>query len=375
MQDSRYTVVDYISLTPNKCVIYPRFFKNNPEEDWTSNKKEILEEVPMSEEMIKQLEMWGIEIPAHPKNLTKATAQDKICAPESNKHNFELSKQAQKNLRNKVSWLYYFAKKKTIVTVKGKTLSNFKMNFATLKLPSEQIHPSDFITKNCLNQLFVEISKKHDFKNYVWRLEYQKNGNLHYHIATDTFIDFHFLQRTWNRILNKYGYVDLYTRKFSQMSLMDYVKNQPSGSKEEFSVLQERYARGCREGWKNPNSVDVKAVFGQNNIGYYISKYMAKNSATPTGFVLPVCEQNSKNSRLWFCSRSLSACERVKDVREALEVDVFGTLSRCEGVIKSVHDYCTVLYFDIKKLPAIASKLIRTLLEDYRQEILYSPAG
>ena len=247
------------------------------------------------------------------------------------------------------------------------------MNFATLKLPSKQEHTSDFITKNCLNQLFVEIAKKQDFKNYVWRLEYQKNGNLHYHIATDTYIDFFWLQFTWNRILNKYGYVDAYTRKFAQMDFATYRKMFSKNDNTDFETLQERYAKGCREKWTQPNSVDVKAVFGQNNIAFYISKYMSKSKEDKEQVVLPVCEDNSKNSRLWFCSRSLSACKTLNDIREAMDIDIFGILSKCPDVVKQYHDYCIVIYFDFSKLPPLTKAVIRKCLELYRQSVLYVP--
>lgn len=337
---SPFTVVDCISLTPDKLVVYPKFFRN-----------------------------IGVE-----RKYSYAKPEKVVTAlPESNKHSFELSKQAQKNLRQKVTWLYHFAKKKTVITRKGKQLTNFRMNFATLKLPSEQIHSSDFITKNCLNQLFVEISKKYKFENYVWRLEYQKNGNLHYHIATDTYIDYFFLQRAWNRILNKYGYVDMYQRKFSQMSLNDYVKSQNYSAKTDFKVLSERYALGCRENWKNPNSVDVKAVFGKSNIAFYISKYMAKSKDEKEAVALPVCELNSRNSRLWFCSRSLSKCVSVADIREAMEIDLYGILLRCEKVKRVVHDYCTILYFSFSDLPALVKGVLNRYFDDYRQEVGYLP--
>lgn len=353
MQNSPFTVVDFISLTPNKCVVYPRFFRNNKN---TVNPD------------------GSSKVTTAPTSSTARTTELKT-PPISNAHNFELSKTAQKNLREKVTWLYHYAKKKTVITKKGKQLTNFKMNFATLKLPSEQIHSSDFITKNCLNQLFIEISKKYDFKNYVWRLEYQKNGNLHYHIATDTYIDYHFLMHAWNRILNKYGYVDLYTRKHSEMSLSDYVKANSFGGAVDYNILQERYAKGCRENWKNPNSVDVKAVFGANNIAYYISKYMAKSKTEKEAITLPICEQNSANSRLWFCSRSLSRCERISDPREALEIDLYGILRNAENTVHKFYDYCTVIYFDFQKLAPGVRAVVRKLLEYYRREVEYTPCG
>lgn len=373
MQQSSFLVVDHLSLTPDRCVVYPRFYKRDNTTAGAPNQMPITAQSLPFAEQLRQLDLFIQDYYFEKPKLEKVVHQVPKKTPIFNFHNFELSKTAQKNLKNKVTWLYHFARKKSVTTRKGKQLSNFKMNFATLKLPSVQVHTSDFITKNCLNQLFVEIAKKHDFKNYVWRLEYQQNGNLHYHIATDTYIDFFWLQFTWNRILNKYGYVDVYTRKFAHMDFATYRKMFSKNDNTDFEVLQERYAKGCREKWTQPNSVDVKAVFGQNNIAFYISKYMSKSKNDKEQVVLPICEDNSKNSRLWFCSRSLSNCKTLNDVREAMDIDIFGILSKAEGVIKQYHDYCIVLYFDFSKLPALVKGVIRKCLEMYRQDVHYQP--
>lgn len=348
-QQSPWTVIEHFSLTPNSLAVYPRFYKNG---------------ISASTQVTEKKDKIYFDEKG---NITLIRPD----AKPLNGHNFELSKQAGKNLRSKVTWLYYFAKSQTITTTKGKHLSNLKMNFITLKLPSEQIHTSDFITKNCLNQLIVEIKKRYNFKNYVWRLEYQKNGNLHYHIATDTYIDWGFLVQVWNRILNKYGYVDLYTRKFSTMSLSEYIKSQGYGKKLDYKILQERYAKGCADKWTKPNTVDVKAVFGKNNIGFYISKYMSKKENSTEEKKLPICEQNSSNSRLWYCSQSLSKCKSDSDFRESQEIDLFSILHNLEKVKKFVSDYCTILYFNIDELPPLIQGVLRTRLELYRREVNY----
>lgn len=373
MQKSAFTVIDHLSLTPNKCVVYPRFFRNNIVSSVLPSGAQMVAQSLSLPDQIRQYEMFEQDVISHIKPVNILTRKETSSMPLFNHHNFELSKTAQKNLRDKVTWLYHYARKKNVSTRKGKQLSNFKMNFATLKLPSVQMHTSDFITKNCLNQLLVEIAKKHNFKNYVWRLEYQKNGNLHYHIATDTYIDFYWLRWTWNRILNKYGYVDRYKDKFSKMGFEQYRRLYGKGIGNDFSTLQKRYAEGCRQGWKEPNSVDVKAVFGQNNIAYYISKYMAKSAIEKGAVVLPVCEDNSRNSRLWFCSRSLSACTRLSDIREAMDIDIYGILLRAEGVKHAIHDYCVVIYFEFTQLPALVKGVIRKVLELYRKSVLYEP--
>lgn len=73
--------------------------------------------------------------------------------------------------------------------------------------------------------------------------EFQGNGNLHYHIVTDTYIDYFLAQKIWNRIINKLGYVDVYTAKFSAMSLHDYIDNVKYNDIIDYSKLAKTYAK------------------------------------------------------------------------------------------------------------------------------------
>src|SRR5690606_40476869 len=93
------------------------------------------------------------------------------------------------------------------------------IGFITLTLPSKQKDPTKFITNNLFNQFLTEIRQRTKMENYVWRLEFQKNKNVHYHIVTDTYIDYHLVLKIWNRILDNYGYIKPYTEKHNKLSL------------------------------------------------------------------------------------------------------------------------------------------------------------
>lgn len=41
--------------------------------------------------------------------------------------------------------------------------------------------------------------------------------------VTDCYIDYFFALKTWNRIINKLNYVNVYKEKFSKMSLHEYI--------------------------------------------------------------------------------------------------------------------------------------------------------
>ena len=290
-------------------------------------------------------------------------------------HNFKISDQARKNIANKVNWLFLMAKPRYVLTASKKEIFNFKVNFLTLTLPSKQVHNTEFITKNCFNQFLTEIRQQFQMENYVWRLEFQGNGNLHYHIVTDTYIDYHIVQKIWNRILSKFGYIQEYTKKFSKMSLSEYAMNTTKNGKLDWKIIADRYAKGKREHWKNAPSIDVKVCTNNQSIAKYLGKYFGKGKDTN-----PICneldnEANSFGIRLWFCSRSLSKLDGIKEYTEECEINFYDVLQGCANVIEKHYDYCKALYFNFKKLSSHMNEVITAALKNYAFGLGYSPYG
>ena len=340
--------MEHLSIRPNKMVVYTRECKPSIN-DYDYKGGLIIEN---GKEIKTKNNLLGSN-----KNL--------------NKHNFELSPQAQKNIQEKITWLYHFSRKKTILLQSGKVISDFRMNFVTLTLPSVQRHSSDFLVKNCWNQLITELANKCYLENYVWRLEYQKNGNIHFHLATDVFMNYNVVRDSWNRILEKFEYVTEYSNKFKRMSLLEYWNNYSNKEKSNFAEIQKRYAKGCREDWKKPHSVDVKVCTNSKAVAFYISKYFGKLSSPGSQTVLEVNESNSGNSRLWFCSRSLSKLKAISDIREAMREDFLALLFRAGKFRKVVCDYCIVYYYDMKDLDLFGFQRLSLLFDEYAGEKNY----
>ena len=84
------------------------------------------------------------------------------------------------------------------------------MVFITLTLPSAQVHDDRVINRQCLQPFLVGLKRHHGITHYFWRAEAQENGNVHYHILTDRYIDKRDLQLEWLRAINKLGYEDRY---------------------------------------------------------------------------------------------------------------------------------------------------------------------
>ena len=276
------------SLTPNKLVQYNTVYK------WSEYSQEYKH---ISKFRLKHFD------------FESGTFLKNIITRKS--HNFEISANAYRTLQQKINWLYYLAKEKNVVTPKGNTITNHKISFITLTLPSKQFHNTKFLTENLLNQFLTEIRGRFKMENYVWRLEFQKNGNVHYHIVTDTYIDFYIVKSIWNRNLEKLGYIKAYQSNMKNLTLLDYHKKYNYNNKVTFEKNKERYAKGISENWLNPSTVDIKSVISNKAIAGYLAKYFSKDSTSNSIKNDLDTDENSKNMRLWFCSRSLSKLGKI----------------------------------------------------------------
>jgi len=313
-------------------------------------------------------------------NLSR-TEKEKILAnlhggeytAETRWHNFALSNSGKKTLMLKINWLYFLSKSRYKKALSGSEIFNFKMNFITLTLSGKQKHPTAEITKTCFNQFLTEIREKYKMDNYVWRLEFQKNGNVHYHIVTDCFTDFHIVTKIWNRCQSKLGYIKQYYEKHSRMSLNDYVAAYSNNGAIPFETLKYRYARGRASNWAIPNSCDVKSVSSGKKIQFYISKYFAKkeNANNPSN---PLdTKENSLGLRMWFCSRSLSKLDKISGFIEPAKFDLLDIVTSVKDTLEVIHEYCTSYFFNFSSLLNDGKAIIHQILYNYARAKKYIP--
>jgi hypothetical protein len=351
MKEDRFTIIPKASIRPNKIVFYSQFISNF--------KKDVSTTTTIKNEVRQEVRNMGLPVRVQ---------------PVANTHNFELSKKAATRIKEKVSWLYELSKSKTVIPSKGKPLYSFKMNFITLTLPGLQAHSTSEITSICLNQFLTECKAKFGLANYVWRLEFQKNGNAHYHIATDTYIDYTSAKLIWNRCLNKLGYVSRYQAKMQGLSFEQYRKEYSNNGETSFEVLRERYGRGCATRWDSPNTVDVRAVGSARNIAFYISKYITKKSDGKLNPVVASREPSETNLRLWFCSKSLSALDKIEIFMDSMSDLTCAVLSGIDKARRFIFDYCSVWYFNAVEQVGETRRNLWLLYREYAYERGYKPA-
>lgn len=349
MQKSRFLFEPRYALEPNKLVIYNEVSYLNSQDGNYYSRHDL------------------------PKDVTMKRLKPTHTSIKRQFHNFLLSDNAYRTLRKKINWLYYLSKPREITTYSGKKIYNFRCCFLTLTLPSKQVHRTAFITKNLLNQFLTEIKQRVKMTNYIWRLEFQNNGNVHYHLITDSYIDYHLVTKIWNRICAYHGYIQPFTDKMQALSLSDYVKKYNRQGKTDYSILAKRYAKGKREGWKNPNSCDCRSVVNSKAVAYYLSKYFGKSSQIKTACNELDNADNSKSLRLWYCSRSLSKMKSITGYLNDTGTNLISLVSWSHKCVKKVMNYATCYYYEVATMVGQHRKWLEFLLKQQAKACNYQP--
>lgn len=302
-----------------------------------------------------------------------ATTQKQL---EKKFHNFEISENSQKNLRSKVEWLFQYARSRNVKTYTNKIIKNYKCGFITLTLPSEQKHNTGYIITQMLDDFLQQLRKRVKMVNYVWRLEFQANGNAHFHIVTDSYADYYLVLKIWNRILDKHGYIEPYRKKMSALTYNEYklkFGKKKNGEKIQNEILFKRYNYGRSTNWSNPNTVDCKNISKGGSIGFYISKYFSKKVKSAKKNKLDD-ENNSFALRLCFWSRSLSRCKSESMPTDFYDVNIFELLKKDPSVFIINYDYCTVIYYEFQKLSGFVKEVLHKYFVECRRADNYTPA-
>jgi len=179
-----------------------------------------------------------------------------------------LSERSKNKIRNKV---YSFA----LCTMYNKK----NINFITLTFPAGT---QDATAREILNiwltrvRKYVEERKSNNVLNYVWVSERQKNGTLHFHLLTDTFLNIIKVQNFLNiAIANKL------TKEAKAQAI---------------TQSQQRFLTNYKNGIQ-ASGIDVKSVkhYQINKVSKYLTKYVTKANNTTV-----------INGSIWNCSQSIS---------------------------------------------------------------------
>lgn len=312
---------------------------------------------------------------------------------ENNDNDGTLSKKASKSLTTAINWLTHLSKNQRVWCEELKRNVNFKVNFMTLTLPTEQIksytlpcgkvitgkamnqcfaaanlgfgkleyyYTDDFIKHDLLNHFFVLLKREFKVHNYVWRAESQKNGNIHFHITMNKFIYLQDVRNLWNRVLSKTDMIQKYHDRFSPMTFEDYKAYRYANGSPKLQDVKNAYEFGVKTNWFQPNTTDIHAVQKIKNLAAYLCSYMTKNNE----FFRKI------KGFLWRSSALLSKLKSaVAPVTSEVDNEIRYFLEVYKKRIKD-SDFCQTFLFSIKDLMYMNKKFnIIKVFQQYRDEI------
>lgn len=120
-----------------------------------------------------------------------------------------------------------------------------RLVMVTLTLSSQQKHTDKWIKENMLELFFKRMRYNYDAVDYFWKAEVQGNGNIHFHIWLDVFVDKYELQRHWNEIQEDAGYIEPFFRRYHH---------------------------------RNPPSTQVEVIDDKRQAIEYVMKYVSKEN-------------------------------------------------------------------------------------------------
>lgn len=116
----------------------------------------------------------------------------------------------------------------------------FRCSFITLTHSCADLVPYD-VSYNLLSLFLKWLKRSKGCQMYIWKLELQQRGQIHYHVLCDSFVHWTEVREKWNRLQASAGLI---------LSGM------------------------------NPNSTDIHSLYKVGDVGSYISKYISKDAGS-----------------------------------------------------------------------------------------------
>ena len=216
----------------------------------------------------------------------------------------------KKRLSKAVNLLVASTLKKVVFSKQLNKYVTHQISFITLTIPDSTALGAKELHKKMLEPMIKFLRQVHGMRSYVWKVEYQKRGVLHYHLTSDCYIDHNDLRKKWNSLLTK-------------------------------NELNTAYIDA--KGHINANSTDIHSVRNIQDLPAYLVKYMIKSYQN----------EKSVNGKIWDCSKNLKAARYyTTEFTGDIEQDVYDLQAKGVTTIKEFDNFrfvkfngCSAVYF------------------------------
>lgn len=281
------------------------------------------------------------------------------------KNNGFLSNHAKRKLNRSLDYMICTSERKKAYSKLQRKYVAYRVVFVTLTLPSKQIHSDKEITNKLWNQFITELKKYENIKRYVWRAEKQDNGNIHYHLLINQFIEHQNLRKRWNRITNKLGYVDAYQKQMKEFFKNGFRPSTNPNDKRSIESQRKAFVIGQKSNWTSPNSTDIHDTRKIKDVKKYVQKYMSKQPTVNLEDIDSFDENLQVSGRLWSSSHDLAnptGLQLIEDWQISDELDAVVTTSKCRSYVNT---YFSVYYIDFQKLAKLGTGLLYKYFSGY----------
>jgi len=169
-----------------------------------------------------------------------------------------------------------------------------RLSFITITVSQIKNLTQRQVYDSCFKHFLQWLRRTQKVNTYIWKVEFQKRGQIHYHITTPSWIHYQSIRDKWNNLQKKAGIIDNYRRE------------QQAYHKEEFTARPwlyklwnhqkqlAAYNKGIKDNWTDPNSTDIHEVKHIKDLSNYLKKEFCKSIQNP-----------DTDGKVWDCSLNL----------------------------------------------------------------------
>jgi hypothetical protein len=223
-----------------------------------------------------------------------------------------------------------------------------KLAFITLTISQSKNITANEAYHKVFKHFLQWFRRTEKVNTYIWKVEVQNRGQIHYHITTPSFIHWQRLRDKWNNLQEKAGFMEEYRSKKGHSDANSTDIHEIRHVKNLSSYLKKEYAKAIQN--INGNEITIKELECQ------LPKMIKEND---TKSYLRELKRNSKPAKIWDASNNLTASKyytievRPETEKALLYLDANNkiselTLEQCSVFTGKQKDLLQVL--DLKQL-------------------------